>query len=484
MTRLPEFPRQQKRINHIAVALISSLIVGSTLFNPIHPLLVVGVALLPICFLIAVNSLFYLCLGFVVFSFFRIHEVFPVLMPLRIPILLALPTLGLLCWQTMCVKTLKVYWTRDLTAFAVFFALVTIGLFLSMSKGLAFSYYTSTYSKIGIMVLAISWIMKKPEDFALAARIFVIAGMIVAAVAVSRKMQGLGLVEGSRVTIGRDYGSVLGDPNDLALVLGFPLSFATALAIFRPTLFDRLLGAIGTLLICWGIIATQSRGGLLGIVTVMGIAGNRVIKNKVILAGIGAVGLAGLMVMAGINDRKSGGAAEAGIDESAMGRIYAWQAAWRMAVQRPLNGVGLDNFVDNYFFFSSHWDGMNHAVHSTWLGVLAETGFPGFISFVTMVVLMVLTNLKSTKILDETNAPTSTKATALALVGGIAGFCVSGTFLTQGFTWPIYILLALTVALSRYTNTLVHIKAPKKSRSDSSTTLTSIRRLSPKARRR
>ncbi|WP_310620814.1 O-antigen ligase family protein [Flexibacterium corallicola] len=326
--------------------------------------------------------------------------------------------------------------------------------------------------------------MKKPEDFALAARIFVIAGMIVAAVAVSRKMQGLGLVEGSRVTIGRDYGSVLGDPNDLALVLGFPLSFATALAIFRPTLFDRLLGAIGTLLICWGIIATQSRGGLLGIVTVMGIAGNRVIKNKVILAGIGAVGLAGLMVMAGINDRKSGGAAEAGIDESAMGRIYAWQAAWRMAVQRPLNGVGLDNFVDNYFFFSSHWDGMNHAVHSTWLGVLAETGFPGFISFVTMVVLMVLTNLKSTKILDETNAPTSTKATALALVGGIAGFCVSGTFLTQGFTWPIYILLALTVALSRYTNTLVHIKAPKKSRSDSSTTLTSIRRLSPKARRR
>jgi hypothetical protein len=28
-------------------------------------------------------------------------------------------------------------------------------------------------------------------------------------------------------------------------------------------------------------------------------------------------------------------------------------------------------------------------------------------------------------------------------------FVVSGTFLTQGFTWPVYILLALSVAVAR-----------------------------------
>jgi hypothetical protein len=38
---------------------------------------------------------------------------------------------------------------------------------------------------------------------------------------------------------------------------------------------------------------------------------------------------------------------------------------------------------------------------------------------------------------------------AQALVAGIAGFVVSGTFLTQGFTWPVYILLALAVAVGR-----------------------------------
>ncbi|MTI18900.1 oligosaccharide repeat unit polymerase [Rhodobacteraceae bacterium RKSG542] len=453
---LPEYPRPRRRTNHIAIALIASLIVGVGLFNPLHPFLAIGIALLPICVLIAFNTLFYLCLGFVVFSFFRIHEVFPVLMPFRIPILLALPTLGVLCWQIFCVKTMKPFWHRDLTAFAVFFGLVFFGLFLAINKGVAFAYFKDTYIKIGIMVLAISWIVKRPEDFALAARVFVMAGVAVAIVAVSRKLQGLGLVEGSRVTIGRDYGSVLGDPNDLSLVLLFPLSFATALAIMRPTLFDRLLGMLATMMICWGIVATQSRGGLLGIVTVLGIGGNKVIKNKVLLAAIGGIGLMGLMVMAGISDRKSGGAAEDGIDESAMGRIYAWGAAWNMATSRPLNGVGLDNFVVNYFFYTDHWTGMNKAVHSTWLGVLGETGFPGFFAFITMVVLMMLTNMKSSKTLDEKKADASVRATALALIGGIAGFCVSGTFLTQGFTWPIYILLSLTVALAKYTENLAH----------------------------
>ena len=39
---------------------------------------------------------------------------------------------------------------------------------------------------------------------------------------------------------------------------------------------------------------------------------------------------------------------------------------------------------------------------------------------------------------------------AWALLAGLAGFMLSGTFLTQGFTWPLYIQLALTVAIGRY----------------------------------
>ncbi|MCP5978834.1 hypothetical protein NL364_30535, partial [Klebsiella pneumoniae] len=76
---------------------------------------------------------------------------------------------------------------------------------------------------------------------------------------------GEGLVEGTRVTIGRAMGSVLGDPNDLSLALLFPLSFAVALAVGRVNVVDRLIGLAGTSTILLGILFTQSRGGLLGV---------------------------------------------------------------------------------------------------------------------------------------------------------------------------------------------------------------------------
>ena len=35
------------------------------------------------------------------------------------------------------------------------------------------------------------------------------------------------------------------------------------------------------------------------------------------------------------------------------------------------------------------------------------------------------------------------------LIAGVLGFCTSGTFLTQGFSWPLYISFALIVATER-----------------------------------
>ena len=126
-----------------------------------------------------------------------------------------------------------------------------------------------------------------------------------------------------------------------------------------------------------------------------------------------------------------------------------------MAVRRPLTGVGIDNFVSNYYLYSAFWDGKNHAVHSTWFGVLGETGLPGLIVFITMITLMARSALNASRQLDtDPDAHPAARAMGRALIAGLAGFCVSATFLTQGFTWPIYIQLALTVAISRYANTV------------------------------
>ena len=159
-------------------------------------------------------------------------------------------------------------------------------------------------------------------------------------------------MEGTRVTIGRAMGSVLGDPNDLSLVLCFPMSFAVALIMTERTgWLSRAFGLYGFITIAMAILATQSRGGLLGIVAVCATFAARRVKSKAVLIGGGIMGLMVLSAAAGLSGRQSGGAAEGGVvDESAEGRLYAWQAAIRMAVGRPLTGVGLNNYVANYYY--------------------------------------------------------------------------------------------------------------------------------------
>ncbi|WP_431272620.1 O-antigen ligase family protein [Dankookia sp. P2] len=213
----------------------------------------------------------------------------------------------------------------------------------------------------------------------------------------------------------------------------------------------------------WAILCTQSRGGLLGIVAIMGLFGLRVIKSKVVLISIGVVGAMGLFAAAGISSRSSGGAGEAGlVDESAQGRFNAWECAFWMAVDHPLFGVGIENFRLNYYTYSSMlgtFEGIAKAVHSTWFAALSEGGFLGFWLFMMVTVGTVKASFKVLKRMDLAVArgmvvPPAAFAMAAAMPAGMLSFIASGSFLTQAFTWPLYINVALTVAVAHYATTL------------------------------
>ena len=452
-SREPQFSRI------FAISLLCVVIGGIWNFIP-HPIIIVLAGLAPIAIVGVLYMPFVVCLGFIIFSFFRIHEAFIFLMPFKIPLLLALASLGALGWHLVITRKIQPFITPELKWFLVFFALVTLGLLFASNRGMAISMYTGSYSKIAIMVFAIAWMVREEKQFAILANMIVIAGIAIGLVALNNKANGIGLVEGTRVTIARDIRSVLGDPNDQALVLSFPISFAAGLALTTGrSMFVRCLGVVGYFVIASAIIATQSRGGLLAILAVSGVFGLYKIKSKLLLIGLGMIALVGLLAMAGISDRSSGGAGESGIDESAAGRLYAWQAAFGMANTHPLTGVGLNNFTSNYFFYSPHWDGMNHAVHSTWFGVLAETGYVGLIVFIILTVKLVsgmrrlVNNLLP--LYQQGKCSAVIFGTAQSVLAGLAGFMVSGTFLTQGFTWPLYILLAVSVAVTQVGNRIL-----------------------------
>ena len=420
-----------------------------------HPVVVVAVGLLPFAVLFVLDKPFVMVVLFVVFSFFRIHEVFPQLYSLKIPLLLSLASIATLFWHVAITRKIELYWRIEFTWLTLFFVLVTIGVIMASNRPVAIAYFSAIYWKIALITFAIAWLSRSISDFAFAARIITVAGLMVGLVALYNKANGIGLVEGTRVTIGRSFGSVLGDPNDLALVLMFPTSFAVSLFLTRGLKYwERTLGLVCVPALFSAVIATQSRGGLLGILAIFGVYGYRRIHSKILFFGLGVVGAVVLYLAAGISGRASGGAAEEGVDASAMGRIYAWEAAIGMAVDNPFTGVGIDNFFPNYFFYSKHWDGLNHAVHSTWFGVLAETGFLGLVIFIGIIVRLLKTTLQTLYRIEHYSDPVhpAITATAEAVLAGLVATLVSGTFLTQGFTWPLYILAALVIAVARWTD--------------------------------
>jgi len=433
------------------MAIVICLLISLLWYVTSEPLIALVLSFAAIGIVIVIGFNFWFILLFVIFSFFRIHEVVPQLYSLKIPLLLSVSALAGIMWHLCISHKLTPYWHPSMTWLVCFWVLVTIGVACASNRGIALGNFKGIYWKIITMSLAIMWVINSSRQLNAVAILITLSGLLVGCVALSNAANGVGLVEGSRVTIGRQLGSMLGDPNDLALVLMFPFAFSISVALTKGNHWTFRLLCIGISVILFlAIIATQSRGGLLGILSMVGMFAFKYIRSKVLILVLGTIGSALLYLVSGVSDRSSGGATEEGIDSSAMGRLYAWEAAFRMALDNPLTGVGLNNFYFNYFYYSSHWDGLNHAVHSTWFGVLAETGILGLIVFVTCIVSLFKTARNTIhKIETEPELyPFPVKTMASAVYAGLIGTVVSGTFLTQGFNWPIYLLAALVISVA------------------------------------
>jgi O-antigen ligase len=450
-----ELSRNRTMRLQLAIGLGMSLAVGALWLEVPSPLLILGIAFAPIAIVTVLRVPFILCVSFISLSCFRLHEILTPLEALHLPLVLALLSFTVLA-ILLAAGRVRPYWRPELTILTLFAALATIGIAFAVDRPGALNFWLESFSKVVLMVFAIAWCARAPKDLILASKLFILCGMLVGLVAIWNKLHGISLVEGTRVSIGRGTSGMLSDPNDLALVLLFPLSFSLSYVTApRVGLLSRLLGIGGSAIVLWAILATQSRGGLLGLAAVLAVFSSRFFKSRVLLLAIGLSAALALFTLDNIAGRSSGGAAEEGLDDSANGRLDAWKAAVRMAETHPLTGVGLNNFSPIFFYYTDHWAGHDMAVHSTWFGLLAETGPIGLGLFITLVTMTVRRAIRTRTLLRERRRAGGAfdpeiDALAHAIVAGLAGFIVSGSFLTQAYNWPIYILVALTLAMSHF----------------------------------
>ena len=188
---------------------------------------------------------------------------------------------------------------------------------------------------------------------------------------------------------GKGPGGFLGDENDACLVMVMLLPFCVMLrTTFNGSLF-RFMALVGAIILCGGIVATNSRGGFLGFAAVLGLFFLRSDKKALTLIG----GMAALLIALPFvpqeyikeitsirTEVKSGGGT---IQE----RLDTWEVATRVFVD-PRNivfGVGLNNVP--------HWFGeyedtergryvkslSGRAMHSIYFSLLPDLGLYGVI---------------------------------------------------------------------------------------------------------
>lgn len=429
-------------VGEIAVASVLSALLALVWAVSSSPFLPIVVAAAPAALVVALSRPALAVVGFTAVACFRIPEAFPALEALKLQLAFgALATLGLL-WQ-MAGRTLAYSWPAQLQLNAGFFLLTTFGISFALSPSIALAFWSETVVKLFLFTLALSWTVRRPSDFRLCNGVLVLSGILIAITAIGNKMDGIGLVEQTRVTIGRELGSVLGDPNDLAYVLLLPLSFSLALMAYRPSVPAFLLGGAGVCTIVPAITFTQSRGALAGILTIVAAFGVRFVRRRSALCFAWVAVALVLYLAMDIGGRSSGGELEEGFGEAAAIRIDLWNLALHVSASRPLTGVGLRNFP----LVSLQQTGSAWVAHNTWMEVASEIGLPGLAVFGAMVITATVSAFRADLALMGEK---TLQVTAFGAGAGLVGCLVSASFLSEAFTWPLWALVALTSAVRIY----------------------------------
>ncbi len=178
-------------------------------------------------------------------------------------------------------------------------------------------------------------------------------------------------------------GSSYADPNSLAtsLVLGIPFMFL--MAKFTKNIALKILLAAMIIACIWTIVLTGSRGGMLGIIAVLFLMG-LFSKHRfaTLLMAVVAIIVLGLVAPEQYMERFETIAQfdqedETGAGHSARGRIEGLKYGFKFFLERPITGVGMENFPYHLFQEGKGWFNPHNMVAK----LVSELGSVGVFAF-------------------------------------------------------------------------------------------------------
>lgn len=241
---------------------------------------------------------------------------------------------------------------------------------------------------------------------------------------------------------------IFANPNELAYSLVVLVPLAACLASDVRPWKAALLWIIIAIFIA-ATYVSFSRGGMLGLLTVLALLGLR--SKRVLLRALMFVLLLGSLIFIMQGWSRSAGFTNLDEDANVQSRLITIQGGLAMFADHPLSGVGLGCSMIAWPLYAP--PGMHTRwliIHNTFVQALSETGIGGFLCFTLLLGVAIydarnIARYRSDSELKET----SQLATGFEMsLWGFAVCALSGGFI---LTWFPYLLAALVSSLKKIT---------------------------------
>jgi O-antigen ligase len=266
-----------------------------------------------------------------------------------------------------------------------------------------------------------------------------------------------------RVSIGSSY-----DPNDLAMLMVTIIPLGIIHLFMQVSVMSKLMFFSGTVFMLFAVVATQSRGGFIGLVVITAsfiwIKIERLSRLKRIIPVVALVIAFASFASPAYIDRLTtifDESTDEGTGQGS-GRLLVWKRALVIAAANPILGVGPNafesaygDFLDNDKFpadLSRQATGVSkwQTAHNTILLVLVESGIPGLFLFLAINFGCIKNLVRVMKLPSDQNPNIGTmKMWSSALLVSFFGFHTCGMFLSQSYTSLLYVIYLLSGAILR-----------------------------------
>lgn len=433
------------RLVFLALAVISVAAGVSLLLVPAK----IGWALIPLTavgivgFLIVRNP-FVGAFAFLTYSTLRPYDFLPFLTRLRLS--MVMEVLTLVAWViSLSISKQRIKWSPVHTMFAIFLIPIGLGMVTALNNYYPFVTLQAilVYFLMFVIITNVTDSMKRVR---LVAWMFMLVHAYFAVKGSFTFVTG-GYSDVSGYTSGAVGSGPLADENDFALALNMMIPFAFfGFQYLRGKAKYVCAGLL--ILFTMGVVASLSRGGMVGLaaVVVFGIASS---QRKLVATGVAGLLVVTMLLFASDRYWKEAESITDSSESTADARLTYWHAGLKMFADYPLIGVGADNGklqMPRYYSGvgdpNTQW---GRTFHGTWPQILAELGLLGAVPYFLMLFLSVR-YLWRIRRKSRTDVDPTGRFLANSMIGSLIGYQACATFLSTAYYPQTYYMYALIMA--------------------------------------